>query len=344
MKKIIFKIFRNLFFLIGGIMLVFLFYANKQLEPISTEGIEVKVKIPMGSHLKEITTILEDEGVIQNKDLAYYYLRFKGQTQLQAGTYMLSPSMEVKEIAARLKEGKVFKESIQFTIPEGYNIEQIAERLEAEGLVNYDEFLNIVQTGDFSNINIVKEIPNINDRRYRLEGFLFPKTYTIEEGASVKDIISMMLKQTDKEISEEWLKEIKKQNKSLYEIMILASIVEEEAATKSEQAKIAGVYYNRLKIGMKLQADATIQYALPETKQRVLYSDLEIDSPYNTYQREGLTPSPIASPGIDAIKAAIYPEEHEFKFYVTKKDGSREHYFSKTFDEHKSSIDKSDEN
>ncbi len=238
------------------------------------------------------------------------------------------------ELIEQLKDGRVYLESERFTIAEGLSVEQIGAHLAEKGLVNQEQFLKLINEGDFSDIPFVADIPEVKDRKYRLEGFLFPETYEVFKGATEEEIIRTMLKQFDKEIQPEWKEELEKQNRSLYDVITLASIVEREAVVNEERSIIAGVFHNRIREGWLLQSCATVQFVLGKQRDRLLFEDLEVKSPYNTYINPGLPPSPIASPGRASVEATLFPDKHDFFFFVTKKDGTGAHHFARTFKEH----------
>jgi UPF0755 protein len=164
------------------------------------------------------------------------------------------------------------------------------------------------------------------------EGYLFPDTYIFSKKAAVEEIIQKMLDNFDKKITAEIQKEIARQDKNLEEIVNLASIVQQESTSSEEMAKIAGVFYNRLNIGMALQSDATINYITGKGMRQPLLEDTKIDSPYNTYKYKGLPPTPICNPGIEAIKAAIWPEQHDYFYFLHPLSSPT--VFSKTLEEH----------
>lgn len=305
----------------------------------------VEIDIPIGTSVHGIASILEDHELIRNDLIFYYYTRFRSENDFQAGTYFMEKGLEHDTIIERLKSGKVYVDSQKAVIPEGLKITEMAELLEEKGLVDKERFLKVANETNFTDISFMSEIPeSVPARENRLEGYLFPETYNIRESATEEDVVEMMLLQLEKELKDEWLTEMKRKGMTLNEVMTLASIIERETVSPEERKKVSGVYHNRLETGMKLQADATVQYALGEHTERVLYKDLEVDNPYNTYVYAGLPPGPIAVPGRASIEAAIFPDEHNFFYYVTKKDGTNEHYFSETYDEHKRNITKSNNN
>lgn len=313
---------------------------------------EIELVIPFGSSTVAIANLLEEQGIIKNALLYRIYLRQKDlEGHLQAGTYQLNDGLTYEQISQLLLQGQVLKESVRFTIPEGLKVEQIAARLanievertagEVESLINQELFLDLVQNGDFD-YWFINQIPQ--DVDYRLEGYLYPDTYEIFPTATEWDIIDLMLRGFDRVFTEEFQERAQELELSVHEVVTFASIVEREARVSEERPKIAGVFYNRLAINMRLQADATVQYLFDEQRERVLYRDLEIDNPYNTYMYLGLPPGAIASPGREAIVAVLYPETHGYFYYVTKKDGSGEHYFAVTYEEHKANIARSNRN
>lgn len=321
-----------LILMVGGSVGIYQYYLAS-LEPTEPDE-PVVVEIPAGSSTKKIASILEEHHIVRNSQTFSIYVRQMGKgSQLQAGRYQMTPGQTMEQIVNKLIKGEVYVDTIQFTIPEGLTIVQIASLLEEKGWVNKDKFLHEVNHGQFA-YEFVKAIPDKESISYRLEGYLFPKTYEMKKGATEHEIIERMLAQFEEEWNPDWDSQLKKRGMSLHQAVTLASIIEREVAVEKESSIVAGVYFNRIAQGILLQADATIQYALGQTKGRLTYKDLELDNPYNTYKHEGLTPGPIAAPGKSSLEAVIHPDQHGYLFYVTKKDGSGEHYFSKTYQEH----------
>lgn len=307
---------------------------DKQLKPVSNvPGESITIEIPQRSTTASISQDLYEKGLIRSPFFFQVYTRLKGlDGRLQAGEYQLSPQMSLTEILDRLTTGKVTTYS--FTIPEGFTLKQITNRLAEKGLIDPVKFQDLLQNGNFP-YRFLEGIPN---RENRLEGFLFPATYKVVKGTSEEQIIDMMLKRFGQAYTEEMEQEARKRNLTTMELITIASLIEKEARVDSERPIIAGVLYNRLEKGMLLQVDATILYALGEHRERVMYEDLEVDSPYNTYKHKGLPPGPIASPGLSSIKAALEPQSHGYYYYVAKADGS--HAFSRTLAEHNAAIKK----
>ena len=293
-------------------------------------GKPVTVEIPEGSGTASIARILADAGVIDNASYFRLRARYEGIDQdLKPGVYELMTGMPYADVVERLKKGIPIEYS-EVTIPEGLTVRQVAVRLEAEAGIPAAEFLRIATTeaGSFAG-----ERPYLADvKNGTLEGYLFPKRYRIVKGSTARDVVELMLKQFDTEMAQIDLAFATSKNLTKHDVVIIASMVEREAQVAAERPLVSSVIYNRLKQGMLLQIDATVKYLLPEGTTHVLYADLEIDSPYNTYKYAGLPIGPIASPGLDALKAAAAPADTNYLYYVlTGEDGS--HTFTETYAE-----------
>jgi len=310
---------------LGGSLII----AN-QLKPVSASSALVQVEIPKGASSKKIGAILADHKLIRSQNLFYYFTRFKGLDQdLKAGIFNLDASWSLEKIALSLTKSTQGP-SISFTIPEGFNLKQIAARLEDKGLVSSKDFFKTVNSSRFA-YGFLEDLPQ---GEQWLEGFLFPDTYQVKENAPPEEIINTMLRRFGEIYDAEMQARTRELGLSVLELVTMASIIEKEGKLDEERSIIAGVFYNRLKAKWLLESCATVQYLLDEPKEILLYSDLEIESPYNTYKYGGLPPGPIASPGKSSLKAALYPAEVDYMFFVAEKDGS--HYFSKTLAEHES--------
>lgn len=288
----------------------------------------VEVDIPMGSTPYTVAHILADKELIRNPQVFYYYTRLKGISgNLKAGKYTLDASWPMDKIASALTRGGLGN-SITVTIPEGFNLEQIAARIADANLISREEFLQVAANGDF-NYAFLAEVPK---GEKRLEGFLFPDTYQVDVNATAAEIINMMLKRFDEIYTDDYRQRAQELGLSTLEVVTMASIVEKEAKLDEERKIIAAVFYNRLREKWRLESCATVQYLLDEPREVLLYKDLEIDSPYNTYKYDGLPPGPIASPGKASLEAALYPADVDYMFFRAKPDGS--HIFSRTLEEH----------
>ncbi len=301
-----------------------------------------QVAIERGMSPNRIADRLEQEGIIRDAFIFKYYLKFREQGgAFKAGTYELSPGMEHDAIIRKLNEGDTVKEeTIRFTIPEGFTLLQIADKLAAEGFIDKTRFLALADEKRDWEAEAVKSIPDDARLRHRLEGYLFPETYELKKGSTEEDILQRMLAETDRKLAElgEIDEPLAERGLTLHELMTVASLVEREVVVDQERAAVAGVIYNRLAKPMRLQIDATVQYLLDKPKERLFEKDLEVESPYNTYRSDGLPPGPISSPSLKSIEAALQPEKNDFYYYVTKKDGSSEHLFAVTYDQHLKNI------
>lgn len=295
----------------------------------------VTIEIEQGEGMWDISGKLEEKDLISYR--VVFCLKAKAMgAKLRYGTFKLHKDAGLENLIEELTTGGALKEEKMFTVPEGYTIELIAAKLEKEEICSQKDFLRAVeQDYDYW---FLDEIPYNADAKYRLQGFLFPETYAIGEDMTAEDIVNVMLKQFDAKFTEDMKKQMAAQDKTLYEIVIEASIIERETKIDSERVMVAGVIKNRLKKNMKLEMCPTVLYPLTNgiyDKTAVSDKDTKLDSPYNTYQNKGLPPGPIASPGIKSLEAALNPQDHTYLFYhtdETKNDGS--HIFTETYKEH----------
>jgi UPF0755 protein len=316
------------------VVLVGWFVLNSLFDANNPEDIQdYNINIQQGLSTAQIGQILANENIISNSKYFELFVRMNNfDGKLKAGDYTLSPSMSLKEIVDRLMKGQTI--NYKFTIPEGYTLKQICEVLVKKGLADEEEFWRVVREEPFSQFEFLKDLPK-DDKR--LEGYLFPDTYIVPKGISEKEIAELMLQRFEEVYNQLPLNE---SGLNFRDTVILASLVELESLVDVDRPLIASVFLNRLQIGMKLDCDATLQYIFPERKSRVLYSDLEIDSPYNTYKNKGLPPGPIGSPGKASLEAVHQPAKTKYFYFVAKKDGSGEHVFSKTLSEHNANKNK----
>ncbi len=299
----------------------------------------VTVTIPDGASGEEIAKILKENGVIKN-ELAFR-LKLKNspyRNELKSGTFELKENMPYNDIIDVLRISPK-QEGIAVTIPEGYSVEMIAQLFEDKGFVKKDEFLKELEEGSFD-YEFIKDIPDTPGVKYKLQGYLFPSTHHYSKDADAHEIIDTLLGEFENQYNN--AKGDTNPSLSMNEIIIRASLIEREAKLDSERATISGVIQNRIKAGMLLQIDAAVVYAISDGMyniDRVLYDDLEIDSPYNLYKNKGLPPGAICNPGAKAIIAAMNPESHKYLYYHTdteKNDGS--HIFTETFSQHTGSM------
>lgn len=291
---------------------------------------EVMFEVPSGATTGGIAKSLEADGLIQKASAFKVKAKELGvDGQMKAGNYKLSKSMDVETIINKLVQGETYVETVKFTIPEGFEVRQITERLVSEGIVNEDAFLTVLKEEPF-------EYPFLEgvNRDYFLEGYLFPDTYEVPVGASEKTIVKMMLDRFNQVFKDTYYTRAEELGMSVHDVITLASIIEREAKIDEEFELVSSVFHNRIEIGMPLQSCATVQFILKERKDRLTFDDIAIDSPFNTYIQKGLTPEPIASPGARAIEAALYPAESSYLYFATTEKNDGSHYFNETLAGH----------
>jgi UPF0755 protein len=293
-------------------------------------GQAVQLEIVSGASTIEIAELLANSGVVANPVMFRLEIRGDEDTRpLRAGVYDLATGMDYRTVVDRLREGPPVA-YFTITIPEGWTIEQIAKRVEEKSGVPAAEFRQLADTGA---AQFRESFPFLAfDETGSLQGYLFPKTYRIKVGARAADVIAIMLDQFAKETAGLDMTFARSRGLDMHDVVTIASIIEREARVEKDRPLISSVIYNRLKRGMLLEICATVQFVVGN-KPRLLYKDLQVDSPYNTYLNKGLPPGPIASPGLASLSAAVAPAETAYLYYVlTHKDGS--HSFSTTLAEH----------
>jgi len=280
-----------------------------------------KIAIAQGFGSRKIGELLKDKGIIRSKWAFVIYLSLKGNaSRLKPGVYTFI-NQSIPEITMDLVEGSNRERTI--TIPEGWTVQEIKNYLENEGFDTAREFSIPVDRFPY-----LEEIP----RKFSFEGYLFPDTYRIFQDATWESIVLKMLENFDRKLTPELRAEIARQKKTFFEIVTMASMIEKEVISEEDRALVSGILWKRLKLGIGLQVDATIIYIRNQGNGKISTSDTKIDSPYNTYKYRGLPIGPISNPGLSAIKAAIYPKESPYLYYLSTPDGRT--IFSKTLEEH----------
>ncbi len=325
-----------IFFIILGVIIYFgynIFFSknnnqNKQL-----------FSVKKGESVINIANNLKEKGIIQNPFFFSFYVFGSGnRPDLQAGYYYLTPSMSIYEVTDKFLKGEIAKEII--TIPEGWNLRDIAFYLEGKGLFQAEELFELagLPAVDLSQTSNYPESKKFNydflkdkTEKVSLEGFIFPDTYELEKGFSLEEFVNRALSNFDKKLNNNLRKEIESQGKTIFEIITMASLIEKEVTKEEEKRIVSGILWKRLKNNIALQVDPTVLY-ITGKKSEILQSDLEIDSPYNTYEYKGLPLGPICNPGLDSIIAAIYPEKSDYWYYLSTPKG--ETIFSQTLREH----------
>ncbi|HLS88437.1 MAG TPA: endolytic transglycosylase MltG [Sphingobacteriaceae bacterium] len=313
-----------------------LYWYEANLQPVAPgSGEEQLITIPPGAHSRRIAELLHEHGLIKDPLVFRMLVRFQDlDGRLQAGQYSLGPGLSLQEIVDKLASGDVALYSV--TVPEGLTVAQTIALLAEGGVATREELAAAVAEA-------AQGWPFLPDGPARLhqplEGYLFPDTYRLPYDAGAADMVAMMLRRFEEVFSPAWRERARELGLTVHEVVTLASIVEREAQVPEERPVIAAVFHNRLRIGMKLDADPTVIYAVAWDREAtdpyiLTRSELRTDSPYNTYVYGGLPPGPIASPGAAAIEAVLYPANVDYLYFVSKFDGTGAHVFARTYQEH----------
>ncbi len=307
------------------------YWYGEQMKPVASADAKPQtIKVKPGMTSGAIADALLEKGLIRNRTAFLLAARQAGlDKSLQAGEYAVSRAMTVEQIIEVMAKGiTVYSE---FTVPEGFTVEQIAALLEEKGLARKERFLALAR--DYSPFD-KRERPNV---KYRAEGFLFPDTYRISRGASEEMILQTMAQEFSRKFTPELQAKAQSIGLSAYEVIVLASLIEREVQLAKERPMVARVFLNRIKIGMPLQSCATIQYILGYAKEELTIADTQLPSPYNTYLHQGMPPGPVANPGLSSIQAALNPAEGDWLYFVIDgKTGG--HRFSRSLAEHEAAI------
>ena len=334
-------------------------YAESALQPIDPSSKQyVKVQIPEGANSQEIGSILEKSGLIKHGLLFTAYVKYKNYSDLKSGYYNLQKSMSTEDLIKALQKGGTPEPQevvyANLTIPEGFTLEQIAQTVaqlqgDFKEPLTAEAFMAKVQDENFIAQEVAK-YPKLLESlpakdsgvRYRLEGYLFPATYTIKESTTIESLIDEMLATMDKNLSPHYAT-IKEKNLTVNELLTIASLVEKEGAKTEDRKLIAGVFYNRLNLGIPLQSNIAILYAEGKLGQKISLADdvaidTAIDSPYNVYTNIGLMPGPVDSPSLDAIESSINQTKSDNLFFVANvQDGKV--YFAATKEDHDKNVE-----
>ncbi len=283
---------------------------------------------------EDIANDLKEQGIIRSSLFFEFYVVISRQhSKLQAGRYNLSSSMSVAEIVKKFVSGNVIKERI--IIFEGWDTKDIALYLESEKLYPKKDFLDLLKKDFNSEFSFLRSKP----KDLSLEGYIFPDTYYINSGEKIEDFLMVTLANFDRKLTPDLRKEISSQNKSIFQIITMASIIEKEVRSTEDKKIVSGLLWKRIESGMPLQVDATVNYITDKNDPRVTIKDTKIDSPYNTYKYQGLPLGPISNPGMDSILASIYPTKSEYWYYLSASRTGKT-IFSKTLEEHNRAVAK----
>ncbi|AVX31603.1 UPF0755 protein [Carboxydocella thermautotrophica] len=301
---------------------------QQALAPAAASGQGQVVEIKPADSVTELARRLQQQGLIKSALAFRWYGQWQGlDRKVKPGPYLLAANLSVPEIWSALTSGKVA--TVKVTIPEGYTLAQMAELLEKKGLVQAEEFL---QAASQAELPYDYWQPGNLQGPQRLEGYLFPATYDFPLNTKAEEIIRIMAQRMAAEITPEFVAKARALGLTPAQAITLASIIEREVKVDRERPKVAAVFLNRLRQGMKLESCATVQYALGKPRARLYYKDLEVASPYNTYKIKGLPPGPIAAPGHASLQAAVNPAAADYLYFVVSRNG--EHAFSRTWAEH----------
>ena len=282
-----------------------------------------------GQHFKMIASQLEEAGVLRDSLRFKLFARFKGyDKRIKAGEYRLSAALSPKQVLEIMVSGKVTLYRI--TIPEGYNLVQIAGLVSKMGLAEAPEFIRSAR--DPAVVNA------LGLEADSLEGYLFPDTYHFPKGLPLHEIMGTMVNRFREIFSTEWQERARQMDMSVHQVVTLASIIEKETGAAFERPLIASVFHNRLAKGMRLSSDPTVIYGIKNFDGNLTRKHLKTATPYNTYLNKGLPPGAIANPGLASLEAALYPAETDYLYFVSKKDST--HQFSTTFKEHNRAVRK----
>lgn len=333
------RLSRRAKYLIGGAVVVLLAFGVatawlvRQIDPPGGPGDPLTIEIAEGTSKSRIAELLDERGVITSARIFRLYMRVVGAGEFQAGLYRrgeLRENMAMGDVVEVLESGPEISYA-SLTIPEGFTLAQVADRVGRLPGRTAERFLEVANSGTVRSSLQPEGVDT-------LEGLLFPDTYLVAEDETEEEILARMVGLFDQVATEVGVVEgAVSVGLSPYEAVIVASLVEEETRVPDERPLVSAVIHNRLEANMLLQVDATVLYALGEHKEQVLFSDLEVDSPYNTYRYPGLPPTPIASPGEDSLRAAIEPADEDYLYYV-KIDEDGSHAFAETQDGHERNI------
>ena len=287
------------------------------------------IVIPDGSTFQHVASLLEREGLIKSHTV--FVLLGKSQSadrKVHAGEYELNPGMTPAEILSKLLNGQVLLHPL--TIPEGLTIAQIADVASEQGLTDPAEFLRLANDRAF--------IASLGIKAETLEGYLYPNTYKFPRPIKARELLEAMVEQLRQVVGPDLLARMQELKMTMHEALTLASVIEKETGSGGERPEISAVFHNRLKKHIPLQSDPTVIYGLPAFDGNLHKKDLSSPSPYNTYRVQGLPPGPIANPGIQAIRATLYPSDSHSLYFVSRNDGT--HQFSATLIEHNKAVEK----
>lgn len=329
--------------LIGFCLFLLIDFYRGISKPIKRDG-EAAFTIVAGEGVKEIGDNLLAANLIESKLYFKIYVWLKGdETKFQAGEYQLDNNLSLKEIVKKFVSGESLSREKNIKLIEGWGASEMARYLEKTNLFSADNFLKEVGLPK-EDYRYRKDLPQPKDysrqfsfledkpKFYGLEGYLFPDTYRIYRDSTVQEVVTKILSNFDKKFDQEMRAAVARRGKTIYQAVIMASILEKEVRTAEDMSLVSDIFWRRIARGQALQSDATLSYALGDKQAAHSLDDLQLDSPYNTYKYVNLPPTPISNPGLTALRAAVYPAANQYNYFLSTKDGKT--IFSKTFEEH----------
>ena len=319
----------SVLFFLGLLILVSLIFVNFSCQPVGPSSKTILIDIPRGTGFMEAIDVLDNAGLVKNKPFFYALAIMKGAArQIRAGEYELSATLSPIAILNKLVKGDI--KAYMVTIPEDFTVREIAARLAAYKLVPEKTFLKLAFDQNF--------VKTLNIPGKTMEGYLYPETYKLDRSMGSKEIIQVMNQEFWKRFTPDMRQRAAAMGMTIAEVVTLASMIGKETGFKDEKPLVSAVFHNRLKKGMRLQSDPTAVYNLDDFDGKIRRSHLLRDTPHNTYRNSGLPPGPIANPDIDSLKAALYPANVNYLYFVANNNGS--HQFSLTLIDHHQAVSK----
>ena len=303
---------------------------------LTKDDFTATIDIAEDDDIADIADKLHEAGLVRYTFLFRLYSKFAdAEEKISPGSYEVKGTMDYRALVSAMRSTSSYRTVISVTIPEGFTVEQILLRLSDSGVNTYEKLRDVCDNYEFE-YSFLEGLPK---GKNRLEGYLFPDTYDFYINDTPVSAINKMLSNFNRKLTTSLREKIDESGYTMREILTIASLIEKEAANNSERGEISSVIHNRLnsKNFKLLQIDATIQYVLPDRKDKLSTEDTKIDNPYNTYKYEGLPPGPICNPGVASIKAALNPSDTKYYFYALTEEGV--HAFSRTAEEHQAVID-----
>lgn len=329
-------------------------YVNNSLQPYdSNSKQDVMVKIPVGSSSKDIAKTLESDKIIKSATVFNYYIKAHNYTDFQAGYYSFKQSMSMSDIVNQLQKGAsaepVGNTKNKVLVQEGITIDQIGDQIAKSTNFKKSDFLDLMKNQTYMK-KLENKYPELltssmesKGVRYHLEGYLYPATYGVYKGMTLKELVNQMVDKTNS-VMQPYYSQIKEKNLTVQETLTLASLVEREGVTQKDRQKIAGVFFNRLDVDMPLQSDISVMYALNTHKKSLSNKDTSVKSPYNLYKNEGFGPGPFNSPSLESIQATLNPADRDkgyYYFFANLKTGKVT--YSTNFSSHQNRYDSLDQ-